>query len=71
VVVVLHEAVGVAPPAVASNDIGEQAEKPFAVFVGQEHGAPVVAANTNVILSARRLYTKSSSHRAERYAGTA
>ena len=62
VVVVLHEAVGMAEPAVARDPLGEKAQKRFAIRRIHEDPLTGVAASSEMINCARVLKPQGTGH---------
>lgn len=66
VVMVSHQAVAVAAPSVAVDDVGEEPQEVFAVLVAQKHRRLVDPSCADVIVRAGRLDSEWSSHPSKR-----
>lgn len=63
VVMVIHQDIGVQNEMVAFDDLGENGQKPLAVFVGAEDGLAFVSPSGDVVERPRILQSRRPSHR--------
>jgi hypothetical protein len=62
VIVVIHQAVGITEPAVASDNVGESANKQLSICIVQEHFLASIAPGGKMIDSPRILQPKGTRH---------